>query len=336
MMRRVRAISLASRFLVTLVVTAVLPLLVYGWFSLRAMREQIDEQVVRVFLPQLAADHAQKIDAHLERTHQACAIVREIARRPLEAAGRNGAADLAGELEAFDEQVELVPDLLDNHVDLLLLANGAGRVLWWADGQRLDPSTHGRRAALIPPSVADKAWSLAAQRDRGVQLVPWGRSELLHRGLEHRSMDPAGHHVGVALAVPAPSGPPGVVFALLRWTEVQQVLDDARQVLVQRAGLPSARVLLASRDGRIVGHTDRSRYGLPLTSVALAQRVASCEAPERSEYVAAAGDAWRIGIAPCTGPAARSARSSSASRCRSASSSPRPTRSSACCWSRSW
>ena len=25
-----------------------------GWFSLRSMREQIDEQVVRVFLPQLA------------------------------------------------------------------------------------------------------------------------------------------------------------------------------------------------------------------------------------------------------------------------------------------
>ena len=47
------ALSLASRFLITLVVSAVLPLLLYGWFSLRGMRDQIDEQVVRVFLPQL-------------------------------------------------------------------------------------------------------------------------------------------------------------------------------------------------------------------------------------------------------------------------------------------
>ena len=55
-----RSLSLASRFLITLVVSAVLPLLLYGWFSLRSMREQIDEQVVRVFLPQLAEDYAAK------------------------------------------------------------------------------------------------------------------------------------------------------------------------------------------------------------------------------------------------------------------------------------
>ena len=41
----VHAPSLASRFLITLLVSAVLPLLLYGWFSLRGMREQIDEQV---------------------------------------------------------------------------------------------------------------------------------------------------------------------------------------------------------------------------------------------------------------------------------------------------
>ena len=79
-----RALSLASRFLITLVVSAVLPLLLYGWFSLLGMRDQIDEQVVRVFLPQLAADYAQKIETRLERTDQACAIVRELSRRVLD------------------------------------------------------------------------------------------------------------------------------------------------------------------------------------------------------------------------------------------------------------
>lgn len=121
-----RTISLASRFLITLVVSAILPLLIYGWFSLRGMRDQIDEQVVRVFLPQLAADHAQKIEAYLGRIDQACAIVREIARRAL---------DSEAEMAVFEEQIELVPDLLDNNLDLLLLANsdGTGRVLaGWA------------------------------------------------------------------------------------------------------------------------------------------------------------------------------------------------------------
>jgi signal transduction histidine kinase len=298
MMRGVRAMSLASRFLVTLVVTAVLPLLVYGWFSLRSMRAQIDEQVVRVFLPQLAADHAEKIVAHLERTHQACAIVREIARRPL----LSGVRERAGELAAFEEQVELVPDLLDNYLDLLLLADADGRVLWWGDGQRLDPSTHGRRAALVPASVADKPWFRDAQQQRAVQVLPWGRSELLHRGLDFRSMDPASHHVGIALPVPKADGAPGVLFALVRWSEVQQVLDDARGVMIGPAKLPSARVLLLDRGGTILGHTDRARYGLPLSSAALARQVAACEQPERGVYAAADGAAWRIGIAPCRGP----------------------------------
>ena len=285
-----RRISLASRFVVTLVVTAVLPLLLYGWFSLRSMREQIDEQVVRVFLPQLAADHAQKIDAQLQRTDQACAIVREIARRAL---------DSAAEMAAFEEQVELVPDLLDNYLDLLLLADADGRVVYWQDGQRLDPNTHWRRAALIPASVADTEWFRRAQRERTVQFLPWGRSPYLHRGLEHRSMDPGSHHLGLAVDVPRPDGPPGVLFALLRWSEVQQVLDRAREVLAARAHLPSAEVLLASRDGRVLAHTNRAHYGLPLVPAGLAAQVAGADASGRGAFAAADGASWRVGYAPC-------------------------------------
>lgn len=283
-------ISLASRFLITLVVSAVLPLLLYGWFSLRSMREQIDEQVVRVFLPQLAADHAQKIDAQLQRTDQACAIVREIARRAL---------DSEAEMAAFEEQVELVPDLLDNYLDLLLLADPDGRVVYWQDGQRLDPSAHGRRAALIPESVADTGWFRRAQQQRGVQFLPWGRSPFLHRGLDYRSMDPGSHHLGLAIDVPRPSGPPGVLFALLRWSEVQLVLDQARDVLASRANLPSARVLLAGRDGKVLAHTDRAHYGLPLEPPALERQVASAPAMGRGAFRDLDGTAWRVGFAPC-------------------------------------
>lgn len=298
---RVRAISLASRFLITLLVTAVLPLLLYGWFSLRGMREQNDEQVVRVFLPQLAADHAQKIETHLERTHQACAIVREIARRPLDSKPEQIAAELA----AFEEQVRLVPDLLDNYLDLLLLADASGRVVSWMDGQRLDPDAHARRAALMPASVADKQWFRATQQERGVHVVPWGRSEFLHRGVDFRSMDPGSHHVGVALDVPCAQGPSGVLFALVRWSEVQRVLDDAQEVLGRRAGLPSAQVMLVSRAGTVQAHTDRSLYGLQLEPPEFAQPVGAATGIGRLAFTDANGRAWRAGYSPCKGAAAR-------------------------------
>lgn len=289
-----RAISLASRFLVTLVATAVLPLLGYGWFSLRSMRAQIDEQVVRVFLPQLAADHAQKIDAHLERTHQACAIVRETARIAL---------DRPTDLEEFEERVQLVPDLLDNFLDLLLLADADGRVVCWQDGQRLDPNAHGRRAAAMPASVADKDWFVRAQGLRGAQFVPWGRSELLHRGTSFRSMDPSAHHLGVALDVPRPDGPPAVLFALVRWSELQRVLDEARDVLVHRALLPSAQVLLVGRDGTVHGHTERRHYGLRLEPPTLRASIAAATTTGRGAFTDDTGAAWRVGYAPCASEA---------------------------------
>jgi len=293
----VPAISLASRFLFTLVVSAVLPLLLYGWFSLRSMREQIDEQVVRVFLPQLAADHAEKIEAHLDRIDQASAIVREIARRALEN---------ATEMAAFEEQIELVPDLLDNYLDLLLLADADGRVVYWQDGQRLDPATHGRRGTLVPRSVADTAWFQRAQRDGGTQFLPWGRSPYLHRGLDFRSMDPASHHLGLVIDVPRRDGPRGVLFALLRWADVQRMLDEAREILVERAHLPSAAVFLVARDGTVQAHTDREQYGLRLQPEELTAQLIGATGADRGAFGDARGELWRTGFAPCGDGSARS------------------------------
>lgn len=295
-------LSLASRFVLTLVVSAVLPLLLYGWFSLRSMREQIDEQVVRVFLPQLAADHAQQIDAQLQRADQACAIVREIARRVLERPVGTRAFD--DELERFGEQIELVPDLLDNLLDLLLLAGPDGRVVYWRDGLRLDPSAHGRRAALMPASVAGTEWFQRVQKERGALFLPWGRSPFLYRGLDHRSMDPASHHLGLAIDVPRGDGPPGVLFALLRWVEVQRVLDRAREVLTERAALASTGVFLVARDGTVLAHTDRSWYGLGLAPPDLEAAVAGATATMRGAFTRD-GERWRMGCSPCGNGKAR-------------------------------
>lgn len=285
----VRGMSLASRFLVTLVVTAVLPLVLYGWLSLRGMRDQIDEQVVRVFLPQLAADHAQKIEAHLQQVDQACAVVREIARRALA-----NPTDMA----AFEEQVELVPDLLDNYLDLLLLADPRGNVVYWQDGMRLDPSTHGRRAALVPQSVREVDWFVNAQRERGSQFLPWGRSPFLYGDVQHRSMDPGRHHLGIVLDVPQANGPPGVLFALLRWAEVQRIVDEAQQVLVERAQLPSAQVFLVDGAGRSCAHTDRARYGLPIVPADFRAQLRAVQMAGRCAFTTADHEHWRAGFAP--------------------------------------
>ncbi|HEB52605.1 MAG TPA: sensor histidine kinase [bacterium] len=297
-----RALSLASRFLITLLVSAVLPLLLYGWFSLRSMREQIDEQVVRVFLPQLAHDFAQKIETRLERTDQACAIVRELSRRVLEA---DAEAERA-ELEAFADQVNLVPDLLSEFLDLLLLADGDGRVVYWQDGRRLDPSAHQRRARLIPRNVAETDWFRRAQTQRGTHFLPWGRSPYLHRGLDFRSMDPGSYHLGVAMDVPVRGGPSGVLFALLRWSEVQAVIDDARQVLLDEARLPSAEVFLIGRTGVVQAHTDRSFYGRPLDPPELAVRLAAAHDFGRCATLGRDQRRWRVGYAPGGGKGARS------------------------------
>ncbi|MBP8301464.1 MAG: sensor histidine kinase, partial [Planctomycetes bacterium] len=192
----------------------------------------------------------------------------------------------------------LVPDLLDNNLDLLLLANSDGTVVYWQDGQRLDPNAHERRAALIPAKVADAKWFADAQAKRGLQFLPWGRSPYLHRGLEYRSMDPASHHLGVVLDVPRPSGPPGVLFALVRWAEVQRILDEAREVLAAQAHLPSAQVFLVSRQGVVQAHTDRSQYGLEVAPADLAAQLTSASEVGRATFLAA-GAPWRAGFAPC-------------------------------------
>ncbi len=296
-----RALSLASRFLITLVVSAVLPLLLYGWFSLRGMRDQIDEQVVRVFLPQLAADYAQKIETRLERTDQACAIVRELARRVLD----TPVEQLAEEVEAFGEQVELIPDLLSEFLDLLMLVDADGDVIYWQDGRRLDPNVHQRRASLIPGDVRDEPWFQTAQRERGVHFLPWGRSPYLHRGMQHRSMDPGSHHLGVAMDVPMGDGHAGVLFALIRWSEVQAVIDEAREVLIAEAGLPSAQVFVVGRDGVVQAHTDRGRYGLALEPPDLARRLREAGEIGRCESLGTQGGRWRVGYAPGGGAGAR-------------------------------
>jgi len=258
--------SLTSRFLATLLVTCVLPLVAFGWFTLRAVRGLIERQIVETYLPRLASDHTQKIDGRLQQVFQSCSVVREIARRALDAP----AVGADEELAAFREQVLLLPDLLANDLDLLLLAGPDGKVLFWCDGHRLDPGTHEQRRARVPTSVADLDWFQRA-RAGGPCFLPWGRSPLLTAGAALPSRDPAAHHLGLALDVPTRSGEPGVLLGLIRWAEVQRLLDETRRVLVEESRFPSAQVFLVDEQGVVEGHTDRSFYGERVEPPALRQ-----------------------------------------------------------------
>ena len=281
-----RATSLASRFLVTLLVTCVLPLVVFGWFTLREVRELIDAQLVATFVPRLAADHALKIQDRLWQIHQSCSVVREIARRAL---------DSDEDLAAFEEQVELVPDLLDNYCDLLLLADPDGEVVYWQDGHRLDPARRLDRAARIPSSVADTSWFRRAQEEEGAFFLPWSRSTLLQPATEMRSRDPAAYHTGLVIDVPRPSGPPGVLMALIRWPEVQRLIDETREVLVRESGLPSAQVFLVDQSGQFQAHTDRQRYGEMLEPLELREPILS-QPDGRAEFIGLDGRAHMCGF----------------------------------------
>ncbi|GDY02224.1 hypothetical protein LBMAG49_15530 [Planctomycetota bacterium] len=251
--------SLTSRFLLTLLVTCVLPLLAFGWFTLGGVRRLIETQVVETFLPRLAADHTQKIEGRLQQIYQSCSVVREIARRAL---------DSTEDLDAFAEQVQLVPDLLANSLDLLLLADPDGKVLFWCEGHRLDPAIHGQRAASMPALVRGQDWFIRAQQG-GTFYLPWGRSPLLTMSPELSSQDPAQHYLGLVLDVPARNGKNGVLLSLIRWSEVQQLLDETRRVLVQESHFPSAEAFLIDAGGMVQAHTDRSLYGELLRPEAL-------------------------------------------------------------------
>ena len=84
------------------------------------------------------------------------------------------------------------------------------------------------------------------------------------------------------------------------------MIDDAQQVLVDEARLPSAEVFLIGRSGTVQAHTDRSHYGLPLDPPELAMRLAAADDQGRCASRGPDGQMWRVGYSPGGGEQARS------------------------------
>jgi signal transduction histidine kinase len=240
------AASLTKRFLLTLLLSAAVPLVAFGWFAVAGMRRQMEERIGDVYLPQLAHDAAAAVAQHIDQTRTRLALL------VLPAA--NLLADPSKRRD-FEDQARLLPGVNEDF-DLLLLAAASGEILLAHYNPRLDPATRSAREALRPPRL-DTDWFRSLASGAGEVWVDRHLSPLLHRATDRVSRDPADHHVGLGLPVRG-----GVLYALVRWDRVQGVIDRAVRFLrdADEGGLPSAQCFVIDPRGLLLAHTDRSRY----------------------------------------------------------------------------
>ncbi len=259
--------SLTKRFLFTLLLSAAVPLIAFGWFALAGMRERMERRIGDVYLPQLASDAAVTLAARLELIRKSLALLVTPAAAVLLDAGKR---------REFEEQARTLPGVNEDF-DLIALVAADGRVVQAFYNPRLDPTTRGARQALRPERIDGEtsAWFAAITQGDSEVWVDRHLSPFLHRTTERSSRDPAEHHLGLALRIAAST--PGCLFALIRWERVQEVVDGAVAFLrdPDKAGLPSAQCFVVDARGVALAHTDRASYSEPLAPEGLRQRVLS-------------------------------------------------------------
>ncbi|MHC4078507.1 MAG: ATP-binding protein [Planctomycetota bacterium] len=244
--------SLTTRFLLAILLFTTLPFLAFGWYVRNGMREELEKPVADVYLPQWAEDAALKICARLE-----------YAQRAGWQMTKNAEAVLHDKLDADVFEQSVYANLGNNReFDLILLANAKGKVLAVIPSDNMDRARLDELRALRPRSVAGTAWFQAASGG-GSFWVNRHLSPFLHRDPKRRLMDPTHYHLGLALPLQTAEedGSYGALYLLIKWTLVQEVLDDTEDFLHQTAGLSSAEVFVCDADGVTLAHTDRQQYG---------------------------------------------------------------------------
>lgn len=249
---KMRLHSLTSRFLLTLLLSTTLPFFAIGWFALGEMRKGLEVQVAEKYLPRWADDAAWRVSDRLVEIRQVCDQLLAPASKVLSAEG----------IKDFEDQIAATSRFLNN-VDLILITDADGNIVHRKEGHNLPEQTRDSRTALIPETVADEQWFKKLKRgDDSLVWTPWGLSKYMHRETEHESRDPSDYHVGLAMGI---SGARGALFVLIRWQEVQAVLDETQSWLQEQASFPSAQVFLCNGGGTVLAHSDRQKYGTPLT-----------------------------------------------------------------------
>ncbi|MBK8976213.1 MAG: sensor histidine kinase [Planctomycetes bacterium] len=244
--------SLTTRFVLTLLLSTALPFLGFGWFVRQGMRERLEAQVVRVLLKDQATLAAEELDKLIDEAHRACWMIESAAARQLDDPGED---ELAREL---DLQVGFQSDF-----QLVLLAGEDGRVLATYEAIGGDAQRRESRAAKLPRDVSSADWFVRTiVEDRGLVWVDRHLSPLLHASPERPSYDPADFSLGIAFQVFGVSTDTrGVVYALLRWQRVQDIVDQRVERLAAETDLKGVHAFVCAGDGTVLASDDRSRYG---------------------------------------------------------------------------
>ncbi len=284
-----RVNSLTTRFLLALLLSTALPFLVFGWYARMQMRESLEQEVVDVYLPREAANAGRHIESSLASARRAgwflATAVRSLCQE-------------VGELDAFEQLVASIAGA-NPSFDLVILADGEGEVLCVSRSPRInDPEKEDELAFLEPTSVASFDW-FQQLRSGSVAEVWIDRhfSPFLHRNTEQTSKNPDDYSLGLALPVQMADGSLGVLYCLLRWQQMQDVLDSTGSFLVEDAQFNSAKVFLCNKDGGVLAHTDRQQYGEVLYPGEFLQAVLNLEnGSGKASFISKTGESRRAGF----------------------------------------
>ncbi len=245
--------SLTSRFLLTLLLSTTLPFLAIGWYALGEMRKGLEKQVAEIYLPRWAEQAGRRVSDRLVGIRQVCDLLVVPARKVLS----------GGDPEDFEDHLVFTFGLLEEYVDLVLLVDKTGKVVFNKEGNQLPDGNRASRADLIPESVVEEDWFKDLYLwDRELVWIPWARSPYMHRDTGYVTKNPSDYHVGLAREIGGQEW--GALLILIRWQEIQAVLDETRSWLEEEAHFPSAGVFLIDSGGTVLAHTDRKKYGTAL------------------------------------------------------------------------
>ncbi|MBI5849835.1 MAG: sensor histidine kinase [Planctomycetes bacterium] len=252
--------SLTARFVLTLLLSTALPFLVFGLIVRVGMRERLEAQVVRVLLSDQSALLAERLDGLTDSIYRDASLIELAARKLI--------AD--GDVAAFERELDLLPGF-HSDFQVVLVADAKGDVRITVDSFVNDGQGRAAREAMTPASVAGADWfegAMAAQRS----LVWTDRhlSEFLHRNPERSSRDPADYSIGLAVRIAGDAGRSGVVYVVVPWHRVQQIVDDVAARLRGDAGFAGSVAMVCDPVGRVLASSARERYADHAPPAALA------------------------------------------------------------------
>ena len=256
--------SISLRFLLTLLPATALLLAAFGWWSASSLQALLREQTVGKLLPREAQLAASAVRTRLLELSQSCAL---LASAPATHAVVRGGAG-AREAEDFAVQVGAVPGF-DKDFLLVLVADVTGTICASRVANPLRTAAGGDPLPVDEVrSVANRAWFADIRSGKGESWGDRERSAFLHREPAAATQDPNHFAIPFALRIDREGEFAGVLYVLLGWQRVQEIVDELAAAMRQE-GFASACASLRDRASVALAHSDRARYGQSLEPQAL-------------------------------------------------------------------